>query len=203
MTNILAIIIGYLLGTVNPAFIAGKLHGFDIRTRGSMNAGASNAKITLGWPYFIISLVYDACKAILSMVIVKYLLNGEDIAVVLAGVAAVYGHCYPFYLGFKGGKGFASYIGMSLFINFPVAAIIIIIGLIGAFAFNYIVVATVFLTVAFPIYLYAKALVSFEVLLVIVAGSAIILWKHRVNAVKLYNGEEIGINGKPLGLKKK
>ena len=70
MAYICAIIVGYLLGCVNPAYFLGKLHGFDIRTKGSYSAGASNAKITMGWPYFFIVLAYDLCKAALAVFII-------------------------------------------------------------------------------------------------------------------------------------
>ena len=108
MEIILSILIGYALGCINPAYFFAKAKGFDIRTRGTKSAGASNAKTTMGWKYGIICAIYDISKSIIAMLIIKYLVKDDTTLITIAGCSAVIGHIFPFYLNFKGGKGFAS-----------------------------------------------------------------------------------------------
>lgn len=199
MEYAVAIIIGYLLGSINPAYICGRLKGFDIRERGSHNAGASNAKICLGWGYFILVVVYDICKSLISVLIVRLLFKGAYEASILAGCAAIIGHCYPFYLQFKGGKGFASYIGFSFIVNWKWCLIILACGMVMALILNYICVGTLSMSVGFPI---AMILIKSSTLIIgfMALASAVVLWKHRVNVIKFLKKEEIGINGKMIGI---
>jgi len=200
MKIVLGIVLAYLIGSVNPAYIFGKLHGFDIRTRGSHNAGASNAKLLLGWKYFIMVCAYDISKAVIAVHLARYVLNLEPYIAYICGCVAVMGHMFPFYLQFIGGKGFASYIGLALCIDFKLFIIIMAVGLILALLTNYIVTATVTLSLALPIVSIIK---NYEPALIIglFVVSFTILFKHRVNAIRLLKGEEIGINGKPIGFK--
>ena len=112
MNLILSITLGYLIGSFNTAYVCGKLHGFDIRERGSHNAGASNAKLCLGWGYFFLVAIVDILKSIIAFYFIKLIFPSSDnieLLSFIAALAAVIGHCFPFYLGFKGGKGFAEY----------------------------------------------------------------------------------------------
>lgn len=197
----IALITGYLLGCINPAYFFGKMKGFDIRTVGSKNAGASNAKLMLGWKYFVIVLLYDALKAIISVLIIRYIFPDQPYADVLAGCAAIFGHCFPFYLDFRGGKGFASYVGLALILDWKAWIMIIVIALALAFITNYIVTATMTLSFSLPVYNYLAG-TSRIVCLMLLCTSLLIVFQHRSNFVKLMNGEEIGINGKHIGFKK-
>jgi len=197
MEYIVAILIGYLFGCVNPAYILGKLKGFDIREKGSHNAGASNAKITMGWPAFFIVLVYDFSKALLAILLIRYIYPGNNAVDMVAGAFAVIGHIFPFYLQFKGGKGFASYIGFVFAINWMAGIGLAVIGLAIAFILNWIVGCTFTFIFGFPIF----AIVTNQPIEAIIAASLaslIIFLKHLINLKKLRNGEEIGINGKPV-----
>ena len=128
MNLILSITLGYLIGSFNTAYVCGKLHGFDIRERGSHNAGASNAKLCLGWGYFFLVAIVDILKSIIAFYFIKLIFPSSDnieLLSFIAALAAVIGHCFPFYLGFKGGKGFATYIGLCFLID-PLATLIIL-----------------------------------------------------------------------------
>jgi glycerol-3-phosphate acyltransferase PlsY len=117
--NIIAIIIGYLLGTINPAYIFGRLKGIDIRKVGTLNAGSTNALHTLGLKYAFFTALYDVSKGLLSMFIALQL--GTTILFAqIAGLAAIVGHVLPFYLHFKGGQGMATNMGLFcyLFYNY-------------------------------------------------------------------------------------
>lgn len=199
MEYVLAIIIGYLLGSINPAYLFGKMKGFDIRERGSKNAGASNAKICLGWGYFIVVVAYDVLKSIIAVLLIRLIFKDAYLASIVAGLAAIIGHCYPFYLDFNGGKGFASYIGFSFIVDWKWCLIILFISLVLALLLNYIVVSTASMIIGFPIAIFIlKA--SIAVVIIMAIGSLVVLWKHRINAVKFLSKQEIGINGKPIGI---
>lgn len=115
-TNILAVIIGYLLGSISPAYILGRvLRGIDIREHGTKNAGARNVKKVLGfWP-FVITAGYDFIKGLLAMFL-AWKLGAPEIIIYLSGYTAILGHIFPFYLGFRGGEGQATSLGIFFFI---------------------------------------------------------------------------------------
>ena len=115
-TNILAVIIGYLLGSISPAYILGRiLRGIDIREHGTKNAGARNVKKVLGfWP-FVITAGYDFVKGLLAMLL-AWKLGAPEIIIYLSGYAAILGHIFPFYLGFRGGEGQAASLGIFFFV---------------------------------------------------------------------------------------
>lgn len=202
MKYFISLLLGYVLGCINPAYFFAKAKGFDIRTRGTMSAGASNAKTTMGWKYGIFCALYDALKSVLAMFIIRLLFKGSEDAAILAGCSAVIGHIFPFYLNFKGGKGFAAYIGMVFAINWKLGLILLAIGAILSLLTNWVVMATLTFILSFPIY----NLISKEPIVVTISSivvSLVILYKHLVNFRKLLNKEEIGINGKPVGFKVK
>jgi glycerol-3-phosphate acyltransferase PlsY len=115
---ILPLIIGYLLGSVSPAYILGRLlRGKDIRELGDKNAGTTNVFHTLGLRPAIICGIYDLAKGLLSM-FVAYKLGSPELIIYLSGYAAILGHVFPFYLGFRGGQGSAT--GVAILIYFLV-----------------------------------------------------------------------------------
>ena len=115
-TSILAIIIGYLLGTILMAYILGRLiRGIDIREYGSRNPGAMNAFKVLGPPYGIVTLLFDMFKGVLAIFIAQ-LLNVPITIVLASGFAAVIGHTFPFYLKFMGGRGAATAYGILIYL---------------------------------------------------------------------------------------
>ena len=89
-------IISYLLGTINAAYFIGKAHGFDIRERGSHNAGASNIKVNFGWGAAAFTCLCDMFKAIVAVKLCTYLYPDNEIIPFLAGAMAVIGHIFPF-----------------------------------------------------------------------------------------------------------
>lgn len=198
MNYLLAILIGYGLGCVNPAYFFAKAKGFDIRTKGTMSAGASNAKTTMGWKYGIFCALYDAFKSIIAMLIVRHLFKYTEDVVIVAGCAAVIGHIFPFYLNFKGGKGFAAYIGMVFALNWKLGLILLAIGAILSLLTNWVVMATLTFILTFPIYnIITKD--SIITIAVSIITTLVILYKHLINFKKLLHKQEIGINGKNVG----
>jgi len=116
LQNIILVVIGYLLGSVSPAYILGRLlRGIDIREHGTRNAGGRNVKKVLGlWPA-VITVIYDLGKGLLSMYI-AWRLGSPEIIIYGAGYASILGHIFPFYLGFRGGEGQATTLGIFFFI---------------------------------------------------------------------------------------
>lgn len=114
ITGILAVLGGYLLGSLLPAYFIARLKGFDIRTRGSGNPGISNSAATMGYPAAILVAVYDLCKAPVAILAVRSLGQPEVIGY-LAGFAVIPGHRFPLYLTFKGGEGNAAAVAIGFY----------------------------------------------------------------------------------------
>ncbi len=112
--SILSLIIGYFLGAILPAFLFGKLKGIDVREEGTKNPGTSNAFKVLGLPYAIPTALYDTLKGLLAMLI-AFSLGVNFIFWQIAGLMAIVGHVFPFYLKFRGGQGNATATGLLLF----------------------------------------------------------------------------------------
>ena len=154
MAYFIMCIIGYLLGCSNMATYLAKAKGVDVSAGGSGNPGASNATILMGWRAGILVAVHDAGKALLAVIIGKLLFPDARGVDVVAGAACVLGHIFPLFFKFKGGKGFASYIGMILALNWEFALIIIAAVIIVTILFDYLVIGTTLTVVSLPIYLF-------------------------------------------------
>lgn len=189
---IAAVLAGYLIGCSNMALYLSKLQGVDLRKGGSGNLGASNAMVMMGWKAGILVGIHDIGKAAIAVLLAKILLPDLPLIGASVGVASVLGHMFPFYLRFRGGKGFASYLGMTLALNWKFALIVMVIVVIVTLVTDYIVVGTVTTMVVVPAYLgYAAG--SWLLAGILCIASFIILYKHRENYVRIWNGTEIGL----------
>ncbi len=189
---LLAAAIGYAFGCLNLAYFLARVRGFDIRDKGSNNAGASNATVTMGLPVGVAVGVHDIAKSCLAALLAGFLLPDLPYAGVVAGVAAVLGHIFPFYLRFRGGKGLASFLGLTLAIDWKFFLCMILAILLITLVTDYIALGTFTAIVSFPAYLFLRHMGMILVALVCVA-SAVILWKHVENIRRLLAGEEIGL----------
>ena len=180
----------YLLGCSSMSFYLSKLRGVDIRSKGSKNLGASNAMILMGWKAGIFVGIHDIGKAALAVVLARVFFPSLTYISFLAGVACVLGHIFPFYLKFKGGKGFASFVGMTLALNWKFALILIVLAILVTLITDYIVVGTTLTIVSVPAY-YAVTTLNWIIPAILCIASLIILYKHRSNYVKIYNGTEV------------
>ena len=119
MERFICLLIGYAFGLIQTGYIYGKMKGVDIRKEGSGNAGSTNALRTMGIKAGLVTLLGDCFKCVFAVVTV-YLIYGKTYADIFpllamyAGMGAVLGHNYPFYLNFKGGKGIAATAGLIL-----------------------------------------------------------------------------------------
>lgn len=197
MEYLYILLIGYLLGCSNMAVYLAALKGVDLRAGGSGNPGASNAMLLMGWKAGILVGIHDVGKAVAAVIICKVLFPAIPLAGALAGVFCVLGHMFPFYLRFHGGKGFASYFGMALALNWRCALAIAVAVLIITLVTDYIVLGTMTTVVSFPIYTAITDSCIAALLLSLV--SLIIIYKHRKNLVQIYRGTEIGLRSAHRG----
>lgn len=190
-------LIGYVIGSTNMAHLLARLRGVDIRAGGSGNPGASNALVLMGWRAAILVGAYDIGKAVLAVWLVRLLFPDAALCGTVAGVACVIGHIYPFYLRFRGGKGFASYLGMTLALNWKFALVLLLAVLVLLLVTDYIVVGTMTAVISFPAYSVMTQHYAAAALLLVASG--VIIWKHRANLVRIVNGTEIGFRSAKSG----
>ena len=191
MGYILAIAAGYLLGCSNMAYYLAKLKKADLRGAGSGNLGASNATVLLGWKAGVLTAVHDIGKAVLAVLVLKGLFPEAEYIGAVAGVSCVMGHIFPFYLKFKGGKGFASYFGMTLALNWKLALCIAVAVVVVTFVTDYIVCGTLTTIITVPVYL--GFTVSWLLAAILFVATAVILYKHKENYPRMLNGTELGL----------
>ena len=202
--RMISLVIGYFLGAFQTGYFYGKTKGIDIREHGSGNSGTTNTLRTLGWKAGAITFAGDLLKAILSVLIVSFLFResyGEHLIVLkmYAGFGCVLGHNFPFYMGFKGGKGIACTGGVALAVCPQVApvcilAFILILALTRYVSLGSLVMVTLFLLQVFLFtfmgILQVEGNDRIEFLLIAVAFSAMAFWRHRANIGRLLNGTE-------------
>ena len=195
---ILVIVGAYLLGCSNMALYISRIKKVDPRAGGSGNLGASNATALMGWRVGIVVAIHDIGKATLAVILARALFPDLVYIGATAGVACVLGHIFPFYLKFRGGKGFASYIGMTLALNWKLALVIMALVLLVTVITDYIVVGTTLTILSVPVYL-GIAEHSILLALILCIATVVILYKHRMNCVRIYNGTEIGLRSVAKG----
>ena len=139
--RLLCLCIGYVCGLFQTGYIVGKIKGIDIREHGSGNAGTTNILRTMGIKYAVIVLLGDALKCGLAILITRKLfIDGENaymqsLLALYASAGVILGHNFPFYMGFKGGKGIAATAG---FIIFGLSPIMTLVGIIVFFSIFFI-----------------------------------------------------------------
>lgn len=195
----LIIILGaYLLGSSNLALYLFKWKKVDARNNGSGNLGASNATVLLGWSAGIAVAIHDIGKAAVSVILARILFPNLEYAGAAAGVACVLGHIFPFYLKFRGGKGFASYLGMTLALNWKFAIVILVLVGVAMVVTDYIVAGTTLTILSTPVYM---GIITHNLILALILciATAVIIYKHRDNYVRIWNGTEIGLRSAAKG----
>ena len=191
MNYALSALIGYVLGCFNFAYIIGRLKGIDIREKGTGNAGASNVFISMGKGFGVLTAVLDILKGFLAVYICRRIFLDPNCPYI-GGIFAVIGHIFPFFMHFKGGKGFASYIGMCLGIDWRLGLGVMAMTVVITLITDYIALATLVTAFAVPVWLYFKGTPP-RVLDMYAVLALIILWKHRINLRRMMNREEKGL----------
>ena len=191
---VLAIIIGYLLGSIPFALILGKIFGgVDVRKHGSGNLGGTNVIRVLGAKVGIPVIILDIAKGFLAAWLGS-LLGGEVLALV-AGVMAIIGHFYPVFAGFKGGKGVATGAGVFFFLAPFQLTIVLVVFIVVLLFFGYVSLASIIgaitgmILIVLPEFI-TGMYVNFLVRLGGLAVGFFVIYKHRNNIKKLIIGEE-------------
>ena len=151
MEYVLCILIGYLIGAINPSYIIAKIRGFDIREKGSKNAGASNALILFGKVLGVSCALFDIAKATFAIWLCGKLFPELTYSFAVTGVACILGHVFPFYMKFRGGKGLACLGGMILASDWRVFLIMLAAEIIVAIVTDYICFVPLTASAVFPI----------------------------------------------------
>ena len=184
---------GYFIGCINPAFIIGRIKGYDVRSSGSKNAGASNTVIMAGTLAGVLVALLDIFKAALSWRLCQALFPQFALAGMLGGVACILGHMFPVFLHFCGGKGLACIGGVVLAYDPATFLIMLAITCVIGFATNYIAIATVSIAAIWPVY-YGVTTGFWAGAAVLAVPFVPILLRHMTNFRRIRAGEELRLN---------
>lgn len=190
-------VIAYLIGSVNfSVIISKKIAGFDLREKGSKNAGTTNMLRTVGKKAAAITLICDILKGVVAVIIAKLLAGNinEAIATQVAAIGVVIGHTFPIFFEFKGGKGVATSIGILLVMNWQIGLICLSYGIVIIALTRMVSLGSISAAILFPILTifisehYIAEGANFTVFGILIA--VIILFNHRANIKRLNNGTE-------------
>lgn len=190
MTLSVLLIVSYLIGAIPTGVILTRLvGGTDIRNTGSGNIGATNVYRVAGRKLGIITLLGDCLKGVIPLLIAQQGFNLTEQGIAMVALAAFIGHCYPVYLGFKGGKGVATALGIFLILS-PVSVLcVLVVFILVLWMWRYISLASVSAaaTIPVPVLFFERSFSLFVATLIIVG---IVIWRHRANIERLRNGTE-------------
>lgn len=186
------ILLSYLIGAIPFGLLVSRSSGIDIRTKGSKNIGATNVSRLLGKKMGAITLVLDICKGCIPMLLVSLLVGDMEhgnLVVALCGAASVVGHMFPVYLGFKGGKGVATGLGVFLFLA-PLAVLgCLLVFLITVYFSGFVSLGSLLASAAVIPWLLLLNAPAWKIYLALFV--AILIWiKHYQNINRLLTGTE-------------
>lgn len=184
------ILIGYLLGCINLSYILSRHKGFDIRERGSGNAGASNVIILMGKKKGAIVALTDIFKAFFAVKLSVALFPEIAFAGALAATSVILGHIFPFYMEFKGGKGLASLGGSILALDYRMFIVLLVVALFIAIITDYICFVPITVSIIFPI-MYGIIHFSIVSTLILFIASFFICFRHVENIRRIKTGREL------------
>ena len=207
MIRLLCLVVGYFFGAFQTAYFYGKMHGIDIRTMGSGNAGTTNTLRVLGTKAGMIVLVGDILKTVFAIACARAFIipnlapaGTEYLYVLYTAAGAILGHNYPFYMQFKGGKGIASTFGLILSFHpwFIPMGFIVFLGIF--MTTHYVSLGSLFIYAGFVIQMIimgqngslnvVNQAVLNEMYLIAFLLMAMAYWKHRENIKRLLTGTE-------------
>lgn len=189
MSAILSLGFGYLVGCMNPAALVARQTKTDLTKKGTGNLGATNTALVLGRKAGWFVLIFDMLKSVLSYKAARILFPHFRLAGLVAGLGVLLGHCFPFNMGFVGGKGLASFGGLVLAEDPLVFCVLLALGLIVAWNLNYGVYLAVTATVLFPIAIWLRT-GDAGITLMTLAASALIFAMHWRNLLRALRHED-------------
>lgn len=208
---IIMLIIAYAIGSVNFSVIfSKKIAGFDVREKGSGNAGTTNVLRSVGKGAAALTLICDILKGVIAISIAIIIGNiakdsNKELLVQIAGIAVVVGHTFPIFFGFKGGKGVATSLGILLMSNWQIGLICLVFALVLMILTRMVSLGSCAAAVLFPVltlfindnYMVltdGKSGNTYFIYSVILA--IIVLFNHRSNIKRMLNGEENKLGAK-------
>ena len=201
LSYLIAAVVGYLLGSCPNGLIVSRARGIDIRKHGSGNIGATNVLRVLGKKLGYLVFALDTAKGLVAVILAYWIVHAvqpapfhPELIGIGAGVACILGHTFPVWLGFRGGKGVATSAGVLLGLM-PVAVLSVFV--VWLFLFKttrYVSVASIGAAVSLPIfvllYLNFKMLTGPSLLPFSILIAAVVIWRHRSNMQRLFQGKE-------------
>lgn len=210
---IIIAIIAYLIGSINFSVIISKrMAGFDVREKGSGNAGTTNMLRSIGVKTAVITLLCDILKGvvvILIAILIGNIVDGLDDALLvqLAGIFVIIGHTFPIFFGFKGGKGIATSLGVLLMINWQIGLICLVFALILMAITRMVSVGSIAAAILFPVLVvfigqnYIVPVNNWSYLIFSIIIAILVLFNHRENLKRIFTGKENKISFKKSNLK--
>ena len=209
MLRILLLIIGYFIGNIETGYIFGKIHKMDIRNYGSGNAGATNTLRVLGAKAGLVVFLGDFCKSLIPCLVVRFIFRDNVslsyIYMLYIGLGVVLGHNFPFYLGFKGGKGVASTAGIIMALDIRIAVVCLIVFIITVAITRYVSLGSIFVMIILIgmslffvkfSYGFGEGASPMEFRLLTAAVGLLSIFMHRANIKRLLGGTENKIGKK-------
>lgn len=205
--NIIVAIIAYLIGSINFSVIfSKKMAGFDVREKGSGNAGTTNMLRSVGKKAAAITLICDILKGVVAILIAMFVawvfkVENAALLVQIAGIAVVLGHTFPIFFGFKGGKGVATALGILLMSNWQIGLICLVFGVVLIALTRMVSLGSCAAAVLFPVltlFINEHYIVSqgSSYLIYSIILAVIVLFNHRSNIKRILSGKENKISFK-------
>jgi glycerol-3-phosphate acyltransferase PlsY len=210
---ILVVIASYLIGSIPFGIIISKLfRGFDIRTKGSGNMGSTNAFRVLGWKLGLTVQILDIAKGLGAVLLATFFFNGlpfhngtpfEDITVfrLIAGAAAILGHCFTLFAGFRGGKGISTAAGMLIGVAPVEVAIVVGVFVVVVMLSGYVSLGSIIAAIMFPTTMFLREnafgveITGYRTMIFFAIGLALFLiYTHRTNIKRLLAKKENRFN---------
>jgi acyl phosphate:glycerol-3-phosphate acyltransferase len=202
---ILLLFAGYLLGSIPSGYLAGRWwRGIDIRQEGSGSTGATNVLRVVGKGPALLVFAVDVLKGTAAVLLAQAVLPGSDVLAVAAGLAALAGHSWPLWLGWRGGKAVATALGMLLGLAWPVGLACFGIFLTVLSASRIVSLSSVVGALALPLLMLGwfgaplPQSIRWPYLILALLTSVLVIWRHRSNLSRLLAGTEPRL-GQPRG----
>ena len=198
-TYIIVSIIAYLLGSISFSVIfSKKFAGFDVREKGSGNAGTTNVLRSVGKKAAVLTLVCDCLKGIVAILIafiagkIMKELDGS-LLIQLAGIFVVLGHTFPIFFKFKGGKGVATSLGVLLMVNWQIGLICLVFALVLMALTRFVSLGSIAAAILFPVltvFIHTNYLVNGNYIIFAIILAVLVVFNHRSNVKRLLEGKE-------------
>ncbi|MDD3252327.1 MAG: glycerol-3-phosphate 1-O-acyltransferase PlsY [Lachnospiraceae bacterium] len=211
MERIFCLAMGYVFGLFQTGYLYSKLHHMDIRKYGSGNSGSTNVLRVMGVKAGLVVFLGDVGKMVAACLLTRYLFREQPqlvyVYLLYTGLGVILGHNFPFYMGFKGGKGIAASAGLLLSLDLRVTLICLIVFVAIVAITRFVSLGSIIVMILLLIGMIyfghrgdygigASYLMEFYIVTAVISGMGI--WRHRANIVRLLNGTE-----NKLGAKKK